>query len=105
MRIIDSDSFEMAVSSENGVLVDFFAAWCGPCRTMSKVLEDIEPQQWDICKVDIDASPDLAQKYKVTSVPTLIFFKSGHELVRSSGAANKKAMLQMVQQALDHGEK
>ena len=81
MKVLDTKEFDQDVlDSKEPVLVDFFAQWCGPCKLLSPILEKLAPEFEDkvkIYKVDIDESSDLAQKYRVMSVPTLKFFKDG----------------------------
>lgn len=71
---------EEVLKSDLPVLVDFYADWCGPCKMMAPAIEELAEEykgKWKIGKVDIDASPNLASKYGITSIPTLKFFKGG----------------------------
>lgn len=79
MEIVTSDNFDQVVTESPAVMVDFFATWCQPCKLLGKLLEDIAPEHPEvkIVKVDIDQSQDLAQRFSVMSVPTVIFFKNG----------------------------
>ena len=78
---LTSETFDQAVNAgDDLVVVDFFATWCGPCQMMGPVLEQLQAEYGDkakIVKVDIDQAMDLAQKYRVMSVPNMIFFKDG----------------------------
>lgn len=78
---IDADNFESKVlKSEKPVLVDFWAEWCGPCRALAPILEEISGEvgdKADIVKVNVDENQDLAQQYGIRGIPTLIFFKNG----------------------------
>lgn len=79
-EIVNSGSFQEKVLKASGpVVVDFFAAWCGPCRMLSPILEEVEARRPEVgfVKVDIDESPDLAAAYGVMSVPTLMKFVDG----------------------------
>ena len=95
MEIINSDNFEEKVTNTNGiVLVDFFAAWCGPCRMLTPVLEEVsEETDAKIYKVDIDKSEDLSRKFGIMVVPTMIIFKDGKEQEKFSGYMQKEDIL------------
>lgn len=79
MEYVTSENFEQVIAESPAVVVDFFATWCQPCKMLGKLLEEIAPQHPEvkIVKVDIDQSQDLAQRFAVMSVPTVLFFKHG----------------------------
>jgi len=98
---VDTDDFGTAVlESDVPVVVDFYATWCGPCRLITPILEELSGRMDSVrfVKVDIDESPDVAQKYAVTGVPTLVVFKGGEEADRKVGALPKPALESWVQQ-------
>lgn len=93
------DNFEAEVlSSDKTVLVDFWASWCGPCKMLSPVVDQIAEERTDIkvCKLNVDEQQDIAVKYKVMSIPTLIVFKNGAEAARSVGVKPKEEILAML---------
>ena len=99
-KIISSAEFESEVIKSNvPVLVDFFATWCGPCKMLAPTLEEVGAEvagRANVVKVDIDASPDLAQRFGVMSVPTLMVFKDGQVVNQAVGVQPKPAVLGLL---------
>lgn len=96
---IDSENFEEEViKSEKTVLIDFFADWCGPCKMLSPIIEKFakENNETKVVKINVDDSPDLAVKYGVMSIPTLVVIKNGEEVNRSVGLIDKSEILDLV---------
>ena len=96
---INSQDFEKEVlQSEKPVLVDFFADWCGPCKMLSPIVDEVASENSDIkvVKVNIDESQDLAMKYQVMSIPTLVVIKEGKEINRSVGLIDKSEVISLI---------
>lgn len=99
MEIITSEQFEEKVlKNKKFVIVDFFANWCGPCKMLMPVLEEIDQEfdQVDIVKVNIDQDEDLAKKFGVLSIPTLIFFSNGEEVEKTIGYRQKSQIEEII---------
>lgn len=93
-------SFDKLIHSDVPVLVDFYADWCGPCKMLAPVLEQVKSQTGTslrIVKVDVDRNRGVAERYQVRGVPTLILFKDGEPVWRQSGALPKASILQAVE--------
>ena len=97
-KIIKSQEFDNTIES-GVVVVDFFATWCGPCKMLSPVIDELsgELENVNFVKVDIDQSMDLAQKFKIVSVPTLKVFKNGEEVDTLMGFMPKEVLKSKVE--------
>ena len=96
---LNKDNFNEIVNSEKKVLVDFYADWCGPCRMLSPIVDEIADEREDIvvAKVNVDDEPELAQQFGVISIPTLVVLSGGKVQNQSSGARPKADVLKMLE--------
>ena len=95
------ENFNEIIASEQLTLVDFFATWCGPCKMMHPVLEQLKAEMGDavrIIKIDVDKNEALSNAYRIQSVPTLMLFRSGQNLWRQSGALAINDLKRIVEQ-------
>jgi len=101
---VTDDSFaDDVLSSGQPVLVDFWATWCGPCRMVAPVLEELANEkvgELTVAKLDVDANPVTARDYQVISIPTMILFRDGQPVKRIVGAKGKAALLREIGEAL-----
>lgn len=94
-------TFQEVINQNKPVLVDFTAIWCGPCKTMSPILDDLKKHVGDtatIIKIDVDKNPKAAAAYQIQGVPTFMLFKSGQLLWRRSGVIPRKELERIIQE-------
>lgn len=95
---VTQKNFEQVKSSDKTVLLDFYADWCGPCRMVSPLVDEIaeENPQYFVGKINVDNEPELAQRFGVSSIPTLVVMKNGNVVQQSAGARPKDQILDML---------
>ncbi|MBP3853521.1 MAG: thioredoxin [Erysipelotrichaceae bacterium] len=99
MKIVNTEEFD-ALMKEDAVLVDFFATWCGPCKMLSPVIESVAEKlegKVTCVKVDVDQSSDLAQRFGIMSVPTVMLFKKGEVATSFAGYQPEPQVLQLIE--------
>lgn len=104
INLNDKNFNDEVINSQLPVLVDFWAGWCGPCKAVAPILEDISNQYSDkfrVAKVNVDENPDLASNYGIRSIPTLILFKDGKQIDSIMGALPKEAIINFVNEKLE----
>jgi thioredoxin 1 len=96
---VTTDNFNEILRSEQTVLLDFYADWCGPCRMVAPILEEIATEYPDyiIGKINVDNEPELAARFGVASIPTLVVLKNGNIVSQSAGARPKAQILKLLE--------
>ena len=92
---LNSENFDSVVNSDKPVMVDFWAPWCGPCRMLGPTIEAVAKEVGNkavVCKVDVDENPELAQRFSITAIPTIVFFKKGKH-TSITGMTSKDALI------------
>jgi len=95
------EKFNKLINSNKPILVDFFAEWCGPCKTMAPILKDVKASLGDtatIIKVDVDKNQEAANAYQIRSVPTLVLFKNGKIIWKQSGVVPAQELIRLINQ-------
>ena len=103
IHIGSEEAFDKLITGDVPVLVDFWATWCGPCRMIAPIVEEIANEYAGnvlVAKVDVDDVGELAQRYRIMNIPTLLVFKQGQLVDKAIGARPKAALEQMLNKAL-----
>ena len=98
-KIATNTSFDELLQSEKLVIVDFWATWCGPCRMLSPLLDEVEEEMSDkitVVKVNVDDADEIAMRYRIMSIPTLLFFKNGQVVDKTVGAMPKSTLVDKI---------
>jgi len=103
MDTTKNTNFEEIVNSATPALVDFYAEWCGPCKTIAPMIDSLKEEykgRANVVKIDVDANPELANKYDIRSIPTLMIFKEGKILGTVKGSVPKNQISSMIEKSL-----
>ncbi|MDR1620365.1 MAG: thioredoxin [Clostridiales bacterium] len=99
LKHVTSSNFDETLAGKLPILVDFWADWCGPCRMLAPVIEELATEFEDkavVCKVDVDANQDLAERYGVATIPTVILFKDGNMVEKCIGVKPRQTYVDMI---------
>ena len=104
VKITDENFEELVINSDKLVIVDFWAEWCGPCKMLNPVIEELSNDFADkaiIAKVNVDESPNIAQKYSVRSIPSLLFFSKGSVIEQLIGVSSKEDIAGIIEKLIN----
>ena len=99
MKVATNTNFAELLQDEKLVVVDFWATWCGPCRMLSPILDEVEeemPDKITVVKVNVDDAEEIATQFRIMSIPTLLFFKNGQMVDKTVGAMPKHALVERI---------
>ncbi len=97
---INSENFDEIISKDTPVLIDFYADWCGPCKMLSPIVEEVAAKYDNIAfgKLNVDENPEICEKFGIMSIPTLIFFKNGEAVETSVGLISEERLVEIISQ-------
>ena len=98
-KIATNTNFEQLITSDKLVVVDFWATWCGPCRMLSPILDEVAEEMADkieVVKVNVDDADEIAARFRIMSIPTLLFFKDGKVVDKTVGAMPKPTLIEKI---------
>ena len=102
VEITDANFDELVMKSDKPVMVDFWAEWCGPCRMVGPIIEELA-KEYDgkviVGKLDVDANPEVSMKYQIRSIPTILILKDGEIIHKHVGVATKQSLVQKIEEA------
>lgn len=98
VKELNEAGFEEAISADKVVVVDFYANWCGPCKMLKPILEEVSAEGHTVYSVDVDNNKDLASKFQISSIPTVLLFKNGKQIDQFVGIKDKEDITALISQ-------